>query len=136
MKKLLVMLGIGLCLQQAHATNWVQVLERDDHTIYLDISDNIKTNRFANGNTYISIWAKKDYHQEQKIGSNKYSSAKMLQYLDCQDQKISIGPTILYNKQGKPIYQHDSKIPTHSSVNWDTIVPDTLPYVMCSVLKK
>lgn len=139
MKKLLVILGIGLCLQQAHATNWVQVLE-DDAIHYID-NDSIKTNRFANSGTYVSAWTKTDYHQEQKMGFDKpVSSDKFLSNFDCREQKFSPSYGVVYDKQGKPIFSSDMKTSTQSSATWKRIVPDSLAYTelnhVCSLAKK
>lgn len=140
MKKLLAILGIGLCLQQAHATNWVQISINDEFIVYID-NDSIKTNRFTNGGTYVSAWQKTDYHQEQKLGFDKpVSSDKFLYNFDCREQKFSISYGVVYDKQGRPIHGSDMKTSTQSSATWKRIVPDSLAYTLlnhvCSLAKK
>lgn len=134
MKKLFVILGIGLCLQQAHATNWVPV-SMDDKSIYYIDNDSIKTNRFTNGGTYVSAWGKLQFHHEQK----GYTHILSLDNFDCQKQKHSISYMAAYN-QDKPIHSFNTEISVQSSSTWKHVIPDTHGYTylnhVCSLAKK
>lgn len=139
MKKLLVMLGIGLCLQQAHATNWVQV-SMDDKSIYYIDNDSIKTNRFTNGGTYVSAWTKYQFHHEQEDNLlGRYTHMLGLDNYDCQKQKQSTSYIAVYN-QDKSINIFNTEISTQSSSTWNHVIPDTHGYILlnhvCSLAKK
>ncbi|AKG17520.1 surface-adhesin E family protein [Moraxella bovoculi] len=140
MKKLFVVLGIGLCLQQAHATNWVQTVITDEFIIYID-NDSIKTNRFTNGGTYVSVWSKLQYHHEQEssFGRGRYTHMLSLLNFDCQKQKRSMSYIAVYN-QDKPIRSFNTEISVQSSSTWNHIIPDTPDYIhlnhVCSLAKK
>lgn len=118
--------------QMALAANWVSTGISSDvlkETIEVDY-DSISAYRFDSydkDSYYVTAWVKTDHPTAQKLNDGKlFRQAKYLWYVDCLGKKTTWGDGVFYDSNGKVVDSGRNYVNTHSSSNWDRVVPDTI----------
>lgn len=119
--------------QMALAANWVSTGISSDvrkETIEVDY-DSISAyhfNSYDKDSYYVTAWVKKDFPTAQKLSTGKlYRQEKVLWYVDCLGKRVTWwGDTVYYGSNGNVVDSGRNYVNTHSSSNWDRVVPDTV----------
>lgn len=131
MKKILALIFIGLLTHQANATDWIQVYDDREFTLYVNYK-NIEKHKFVNKNPYLTTWAHFVYKQAQiRSSGQEYWSSKAFLYFDCAGKKYDLDYIIQYDKQGRTVWSGKTKtVYTNFSLDWERVIPDSVSGAM------
>ncbi|ARB66872.1 hypothetical protein D6D94_05850 [Moraxella catarrhalis] len=117
--------------QMALAANWmstgVSSNGKETHEVDYDSISAYRFDSYDKNSYYVTAWVKTDYPTAQKLNDGKlYRQAKYLLYVDCLGKKTTWGDGVFYDSNGKVVDSGRNYVNTHSSSNWDRVVPDTI----------
>ena len=133
MKKFILASLLLVSGQMALGANWVSTgvssdVHKETNQVDYDSISAYHFNSYDKDSYYVTAWLKKDYPTAQKLGNGRlYRQIKGLMYVDCLGKRVSWGDVAVYNSNGNLVdsYQN-SYINTHSSSNWNRVIPDTI----------
>lgn len=100
--ELIILAGSLLVVSTAIASNWADVYDEDDATIYVD-KDSIK----VNGNV-VTHWEKWVYKKIQTSANGKpYKSRSAYAHIDCKEKTRGFTRLIEYDEDGTVVFSHD-----------------------------
>ncbi|KAF0206260.1 MAG: hypothetical protein FD173_263 [Gallionellaceae bacterium] len=97
-------------------TEWVEVFKSNQQTLYAN-----PTSLFKNG-FKVKMWRLTDYKVPEINGDFVYSSKKLYEEYDCQNEKYRLLYVSLYPENmgaGKAMYTHSE------AYSWQRVLPDT-----------
>lgn len=116
----------------ANAANWIMLnsTSTEFHEIVSVDFDSI-TGYYFNpqdkSKTFVTAWVKLEFPNGRRLSNGRaYSEQKILWYIDCKNQKISLSEGYAFNSQGSLVGSVSNPLPTHSSSSWENAIPDTL----------
>lgn len=84
-------------------------------------------NSYDKDSYYVTAWVKTDYPTAQKLNNGKlYLQVKGLWYVDCLGKRVTWGDTVYYGSNGNVVASERNYVNTHSSSNWNRVIPDTI----------
>lgn len=133
MKKLMLAGLILVSSQYALSATWIPTgissnVNKEKIEIDFDSISAYYFNSYDKSSYYVTAWLKFDYPTAQKLRDGRlYRQTKELWHVDCLGKRIIRGDTAVYTSNGNLVWSNQNVyVSTHSSGNWDRIIPDTV----------